>query len=143
MEDRFKFRVWDFGKNKFGYLEFNSDGFSISIIYNDYIPVDDGYCKPISELISELQQCTGLKDKSGKLIYEGDVIKHFNNIGVVEFGDCSINNNEYYSYGYYLKYKHYDSIYVIHEVIKELLIQDNNSQIMGNIYENPKLLESD
>jgi uncharacterized phage protein (TIGR01671 family) len=64
----------------------------------------------------ELMQFTGLLDKNGKEIYEGDILKgRFN--GVVEWtNECAKYNNGWSSFW-------------------------DNSEIVGNIYENPELLK--
>lgn len=82
--DRFKFRVWnkkyncyDFCRRKFGIL-YIQEKFRVSSGY-------DGEDKPtFCEDVNDnyiIEQCTGLKDKNGKLIYEGDVIQFTHNRG--------------------------------------------------------------
>ena len=65
----------------------------------------------ITKDFTNLIQCTGLKDKNGKLIYEGDIVK-FKNF-----------DNKYYN--------RLDWDYVSRFRL----------EVIGNIYENPELLE--
>jgi uncharacterized phage protein (TIGR01671 family) len=77
---------------------------------------------------STICQCTGLKDKNGKLIWENDVVK-INNSKVntlITFRDfeiiCTIPNEKYY---------------------KHRLEYDTEYEVIGNIFDNPELLESE
>lgn len=77
-----------------------------------------------------VNQYTGLKDKNGKEIYEGDIIKYFNH----RFRDPIIHEVEYHSEGTSF------SIPNLHTM--EDFEPEEGIEIIGNIYENPELLNS-
>lgn len=80
MNDRFKFRVWDIEdcsyicRNDFDDIWFDKEGELHIGMYSDFTQGIEDYT---SQVI--IEQCTGLKDNCGNLIYENDLIKSPNN----------------------------------------------------------------
>lgn len=87
-----------------------------------------------------LMQYTGLKDKNGKEIYEGDVVRDFlEKPAVVMFGDYSAGGLDYYAsaaYGFYVQ-RYFNG--KLQEGDTETLYRH---EIIGNIYENSELINN-
>lgn len=77
MSDRFKFRIWEIKEKR----------------YNKYPPYgyQGGTFNMFSTDESLIEQCTGLKDKNGKLIYENDYVTHKGNIYKVFWNKTKIS----------------------------------------------------
>lgn len=138
MEDRLKFRAWLKNYKKMAdvfQITFNESAQFIkfyTIWLNSPRLNEWGQTENINDCISyadlkdvELIQCTGLKDKNGELIYESDIAKDddgYENYKVVWDNESA-------------SYKLKQGLW-LHEF-------DNNIEIIGNIFENPELLEVD
>ena len=130
MEDRYLFRGKriDNGEWVEGYLSYPFLHEKGNESYYFYAKDSLGFfCRCIVDA-STICQCTGLKDKNGNLIWENDVVK-INNSKVntlITFRDfeiiCTIPNEKYY---------------------KHRLEYDTEYEVIGNIFDNPELLESE
>jgi uncharacterized phage protein (TIGR01671 family) len=147
MNDRFKFRAYDTDKKLMVYCWSEATEAQKNKYCEIYGKDESYYCWQSCELdcLGEfnneynhfiVEQCTGLKDKNGRLIYENDLIKcpsGIYRIAVDDFGLWTViyNNNPFEEVGEW------------GDVVKEYAFNQNNIEIevLGNIHENADLLE--
>jgi uncharacterized phage protein (TIGR01671 family) len=180
MNDRFKFRFYD--NNKKIMIDENTNN---KILENEYgkdewywcieafMPTIFDYFDPVGYDKKDfvIMQCTGLKDKNGKLIYEGDIIvipnqypfydyknekesqnlndtngeikgeTILNYVGVVEY----IFNGWQYVLNCVNPLKRGVSNGINYHINEQGFEEDENScyEVIGNIYENKELLEEE
>ena len=93
----------------------------------------------------ELMQYIGLKDKNGKEIYEGDIIKHLfrEDTAVIKFGKYHnvFDSQKSYHYGFYVDWQTKNTKNTRKDLGYWIEILDE-SNIIGNIFDNPELLNN-
>ena len=117
MNDRFRFRVWD--KDLDIYLTMGD--WIWNSCYSGDAMVEPHMCV--------IEQCTGLKDKNGKLIFEGDrleLYKRDNGKVLWHLG------------GFFIRYPCSPSNHCLEHLSTDWARQ---SKVIGNIHKNPELLE--
>ena len=147
-----KFRAYDEEHKLMVYSDNQPDGYEWEInehhgvicMYYDYIDDDFGGNVCYGEHLP-IMQYTGIKDKNGKEIYEGDIL-------VYKFKSYFSGSNQV---AYYIV-KYEDGMFCIYveefndnnqkewvqeDRLCESLIKIDKLEVIGNIYENPELLE--
>lgn len=135
-----KFRAWhktweEMGKVK--RIKFDDDGNVTTVLFEGKLL---GVNTKIDEI--ELMQSTGLLDKNGQEIFEGDIVKRdgIKRPEVVRFGEWidvdTLGFEEQYI-GFYFESEH-EGQKRLYSVESQF---NNLSKVIGNIYENPELLE--
>lgn len=160
MQDRFRVRVWNKKEKEMIYnAEFAYDGMNYNLEGELIGPNrNDGHICCLAEYLNdsnyESMQCTGLKDKNGKLIYEGDIIRvqyigaqiplfsrQFSNLPKDEIF-AIIYDHDWHKFR--CENPNYKKTCEIHSLdLDAIQINTENKQyeIIGNIYQNLELIE--
>ena len=141
MEDRYLFKAKHFGEWHIGNIIKEPDGLYIRDIKENVTAyIDDE---------STICQCTGLRDKNGNLIWENDILDGF----TYPYMSDGIHN--YYvevcwctnvpSFGIYTQKYPESKVSGISAGMTELMEDwnQNDWEVIGNIFDNPELLESE
>lgn len=134
MEREIKFRAW----NGIG-MEYNVMAGFLGAFYVQGIDQKDSACmSPFNTLYSKqtpVMQNTGLHDKNGKEIYEGDIIRNDNGTILRIYFDnleCGFRQSTNLKDPYF---RDNDYNYT------NMPLSFNGKEVIGNIYENPELIK--
>lgn len=133
-----RYRAWDkendrmiYPSNNDVYFNLTDDGISIEGLALE--PFDDVF----PHLDAVLMQSTGLKDKNGVEIFEGDIVIHTQK---------SINYGDVYHNDYAEVFQQQNGAYRIrgkHIYEMDAFCNRKRLEVVGNIFENAELLEHD
>nr|DAE16324.1 MAG TPA: YopX protein [Siphoviridae sp. ctKyp3] len=98
------------------------------VYFENGLPDDrDIYCYDFDDIV--LMQSTAMVDREGRIIFEGDIVK--------------MSKDVYSEPTYYEVVRHYGGAYHLESKQHgcELWLRHTDCEVVGNIYENPDLLE--
>ncbi|MGV1096882.1 YopX family protein [Clostridium perfringens] len=140
MSRELKFRVWDktsdsmLYQDDFERVELDTKNKMVTLIAEEESDKSHEVLDYEDGIEAEILQYTGLKDKNGKEIYEGDILINTNKSKL----NLGIENQKYLivyrALGFGLK-----------PLFKGMALKFNYTdlELIGNIYENPELLEGE
>ena len=118
-----KFRIFDKKENEMFYSNMYQN--KTSMIYGL-----GNFLKECSDIEEPIMQYTGLKDKNGVEIYEGDILSHH------------LQGNRFVEYG--SPFKNYGGYMLVSKNGMRGTLNDSDKlyEVIGNIYENKELLNT-
>ena len=125
MNRELKFRIWD--TNAKQWLILNAADLRFYL--------DGGRILSLEMTGLIFQQYTGLNDKNGREIYEGDIL--FCSAEQM----CANNTPIQYKSDYYAVVEYNPPSFVLHDIAKMSPVHWNGCEVVGNIFENPELIK--
>lgn len=127
--DRFKFRVWDTHCHEYTTTVADGWKFPFAIREDGRLGYLAGYGRD-SFVYGQsdryiIEQCTGLKDKNGNLIFEGDIVNF------VELGGCEIQGCVRWLHGGFVVCTKMSNHSILYMRVRK-------TEIIGNIHEKEK-----
>ena len=167
MKNRFKFRIWNGAEMHYNDFVVTPTGYvaKLNALYDvEYdnekdeekeIQSENEFMIDNSDLDFEkdkiLMQCTGLKDKNGKLIYEGDIIKINTWLDKIVPDDFEYRYESEKGFALYQIFFNQEKARFEAKCIKYTKVKPyrcflleyvpTNNEVIGNIYENEDLLK--
>ena len=126
-----KFRAWT-EEGKVMYYDVYPFKYDTLLLSYDEIAFDE---VPASDFI--LMQSTGIKDKNGKEIFEGDIVKY--EIGLNTYTEEVAYDKDFAGFG--VRDAKANVVFTFGEIAEDISLI--SLEVIGNIYENPELLEGE
>ena len=126
-----KFRAWD--KELQTMLDVSLIDFKKRVLVGEHWKFGETNFMSFDEI--ELMQSTGLKDKSGKEIFDGDVLEIEDEGEVLGNAKLTWDNEQAV---FMMEAISVDDIAPFHEIISD---ETYSYRVVGNVYKNPELLE--
>lgn len=131
-----KFRVWNNKTKKWIHGPNENPSLDGCNLFGECILLGEFMCVSLDELNDCVPlQFTGLKDKNGKEIFEGDIVKDLDSDkGVIQFdnGSFIVKSNIVIPFW---------SVLEINGAVCPRILKSDAFEIIGNIYESPELLK--
>jgi|LakMenEpi03Aug12_release.lakeMendotaPanAssembly.Ray.scaffolds.fasta_scaffold913868_3 uncharacterized phage protein (TIGR01671 family) len=133
MNREIKFRAWLEGKHEG--LSFTKPTMDYDVVLSKnghWCDVESGWDIQGEYESIPIMQFTGLQDKNGKDIYEGDIVRYYNKYSKLFYTHQVMWDNKWPAFGLFEQGN---------EWCKEIdWVKISEIEVIGNIYENPELL---